>query len=554
MNLKSINLKYRAVLRFNNIVSILLKNGLGYVVHKIKIFKLPFIKVSGKKYSKIPDNLPAAIRKTFEDLGPTFIKLGQILSTRYDLLPDSYINEFIKLQDEVQSVEFSKIESIIISEFTENYQQVFVNIDKVPIGSASICQVYLGTLKNNDKVILKILRPNIKNIVETDIEISKVFSRLLKNYLPEIGIDFMDIINDFETSIMKELDLKNEANNIRRFTNNFKSSSNVIIPEIYDSLCSKNILVMKYYDGIKLTDLDKIKESGIDLNRIMDVGTKSIIKQIFVDGFFHADPHPGNIMALPDNKLVFIDFGITGSLSEEHKKYLFDLTLAILEKDTNRIFYILLEMNAVQYEIESVSFKNDVYYAIEEFLEIPLKDINIYNIFDKLILLINKYNIIIPSSYILLLKSLIILDGIGKKIRPDFNLIIELKPNMKKIISNYYSFTYLFKTLRKRTQDLIYFSKDLPFDFKEIIQKIKRGQLQIEFEHRGLESLERTINFSSTLLAVALLTGSLMISSSFILTITFTENLSYLFVPSIIGFSISGFLSLYVIYRSFRKK
>ncbi|HPQ19577.1 MAG TPA: AarF/UbiB family protein [bacterium] len=549
----NLQLKYKVIIRLNQIVSILIKNGWGFLVQKLNLFKLPFIKIKSTKKSSEKKILsfPASLRKTFEELGPTYIKFGQILSTRYDLLPLEYIEELSKLQDNVEPIPYEEIEKILKQNYLD-LEKIFKEINTTPIASASICQVYNAILYDNTEVILKIKKPFIDDIINTDCEVLKFLLLLFKNYMPELGIDYDEIIDTFIETINAELNLENEINYIQRFKTNFAQNKGILIPKVYDELCSNSIIVMEKIDGIKLTDIINIQQNNININKCLNIGTDAIIQQIFIDGFFHADPHPGNIMITKDNKLAFLDFGMIGRLSPEYREFLFQFIIAVLEKDIEQIYFLLQENKCIQSDINESQLKSDIYKIIDEYLTLPLEKIKINNVFKSFIKIIQIYNIKIPRDFLLLFRALTILDGVEKKISPDFNLLLQLKPLLKKIIRSEYSLTNQFKKFRKLTMLLILILEQIPYDLKNIINKIKSGKLQIEFEHKGLERLEKNINFSAALLAVAIIAGALMISSSFILMIAMTKNIPHLLIPAIIGFVITIILSIKVLYNSFK--
>lgn len=552
MKFKNFNIRYKTVKRFNYIISVLAKNGFGYFIHRLRLNKSLFFKLKfgTLKYTEL--SLPEALRKSFEELGATFIKFGQVLSTRYDLIPPSYINELSKLQDSVTPINYEIILNVIKSHYGDDYQKIFTHIETKPVGSASICQVYNSVLADGREVILKIKRPGIDKIIEIDIEIIKIIIKLLKKYLPELGIDLSEMVNSFEQILVGELNLLNEAHNLKRFYNNFKNFKGVVIPKVYWEYCNEDIIVMEKIEGTKLIDLEQIQNNNFDMEKIIKTADQAMLKQIFIDGLFHADPHPGNIFITPAGEIAFIDFGIIGKFSGEMKNMLFDLTLAIVNKDTSRIVQIMYELNSVKDDVDEFSLKNEIYSAIDEFIDLPLKDIYIKNIFERFISLVRRFNIRVPQDYLVLLRSLVILEGVGKKVSPSFNILEELKPLLIDIVKKKISAKNLFKELKKSGSNFLYFSKDLPVDLKEIMRKIKKGKLQIEFEHKGLENIERTLIVSSSIVTIGLIASAILISLSFILMIYTTKNVPELYIISSAGFIIAFIIAAYVIGKSFK--
>jgi len=330
----------RDIKRFNQIVRVLFEEGFDLLLANIGLsHRIPFTnmlksRLKGKQEVKHEVRL----RRTLERLGPTFIKFGQVLSIRPDLVPKDYCRELEKLQDKVPEFAFEEVISIVEGGLGKKIHEIFSHFEKKPIASASISQVHAATLKTGEKVAVKVQRPDVKKLMETDIEIMLYFASLIERHIEKAKrFKPSKIVNEFKEWTEKELDFRLEARNAKRFKENFKGSKTVYIPKVYDELTTEKVLVLEFIEGIDLHDLSQIKKRKINFNEIIKNGFDAIFTQVFVHGIFHADPHPGNIIILKNNSIAFIDFGIVGYFDEKLKNKSVDLLYGIVEKDEDSV-------------------------------------------------------------------------------------------------------------------------------------------------------------------------------------------------------------------------
>jgi len=337
----------RDIKRFNQILIVLFEEGFDFLLSKIKLSKyIPITKRLKSKLKKSEESKPEIrLRKTLERLGPTFIKFGQLLSVRPDLIPKEYVKELEKLQDSVPPFSFNEVKSTIEKEFGKKIEHLFLHFEKKPIASASISQVHKAILKPGKKSAVKVQRPDVKKIMETDIEIMFYFAKLLENHVENMRrFKPLKIVSEFKDWTERELDFRLEARNAKRFYQNFKGSKTVHIPKVYDGLTSERILTLEFIEGIELHNIKEIKRRKLDFNEIMKNGFNAIMTQVFVHGIFHADPHPGNIIIMRDNSIAFVDFGIVGYFDERLKNKCMDLLYGIVEQDEEIIMDTLVSM------------------------------------------------------------------------------------------------------------------------------------------------------------------------------------------------------------------
>uniref|UniRef100_A0A7C4Y568 AarF/ABC1/UbiB kinase family protein n=1 Tax=candidate division WOR-3 bacterium TaxID=2052148 RepID=A0A7C4Y568_UNCW3 len=365
---------------------------------------------------------PQRVRMALEELGPTFIKIGQIAASRTDILPEEYTEELSKLQDEVKPVDFREMEKIINREIGD-IKKVFEDFNKEPIGSASIAQVYLAKYKGED-VIVKVRRPHIEEIVNVDLGILKILFSILERNIPLLkGKKLNKVIETFERTLLKELDFNIEANNAERFRELFKKDKNIYIPKIYREITTKEVLVQEYVDGIKIDDIEKMKGKNIDLKKVAESGAELYLKQILIFGFFHADPHPGNIFVREGNVIIPIDYGMVGRISSEMRRNIQEFIIGMSERDSERIVRALLRIGLFEGEIDKDSLKEDILFIVDKFEGRRLKEISLRDFIVDIMKVIRKYNVRMPEELLYLGKALSQIESIGKKLYPEFNTV-----------------------------------------------------------------------------------------------------------------------------------
>ncbi len=531
--------------RYREIGSIVVKYGFGIFLeraHLLKFLKLPLRK------KKIVASVPVRLRLMLEELGPTFIKMGQILSTRPDLVPLPFIKELEKLQDEVKPIEGEEIKRVIQQTFGRDIEDLFLYFEEKPIASASISQVHKAKLKNGKEVAVKVRKPQIERVISTDIQILYDIARLIEKFIKEARIyQPLRIIEEFEKSIRKELDFRIEERNMERFRKNFADDENVYIPEVFKEFTTENILVCEYVEGIKINKIDKLEKMEIDRKKIAEKGVNATLKQIFIHGFFHADPHPGNIIILPDGKICYFDFGIVGKLDEERKIYLISLMNGFLKKDSEKIIRTLEIMGSIEDETDTQALKREISEIIDEYYGLELKEIQIEKIMEDLFERIRKFRIIIPSEFSLLAKTLITIEGVGLALDPEFNLTEKIKPFVTSFLEERFKIFNLINDFKRGLSNIYFLLKDTPQTFHTIMKYLKKGYINVAFEHKGLKNLTSTIDKSSNRISFALIISALLVSSSLIMISGKGPLLMGLPAFGILGFLISAILGIWLI-------
>lgn len=531
--------------RYREIINILIKYGFEIIVeraHLLKFFKNPFRK------KKIKYSIPTRVRNMLEELGPTFIKFGQILSTRPDLIPIEYIKELEKLQDEVDPEPFEVMKEVIEKEISKKIEDVFEEFNSVPVASASISQVYKAKYKKNI-VAVKVKKPGIKEKIFLDIQILYDIASLIEKFIKESQIyQPVKIVKEFEKSIKKEMDFILEAKNIEMMKEKMKDDERIFIPKVYKEISSENLLVMEYVDGIKISNVDEWTKY-VDREKVLRNGIDIILKQIFQIGFFHGDPHPGNIFILKDGKISLIDFGIIGRIDEEKKYYLISLISGILKGDTDKIIRTLKLMDAMERNINFDQIKEDIEEMVEIYRDMPLKDIKIGEIMEKGFELMRKNKLKIPTSFSLIGKSFITLEGLCYLIQPDFKLIESIEPFFLEFVERKVKISYFYREMRKNFESFQYLIKEIPEGIESFFKVIKKGNLNISLEEKTIQILERLMRRRNLHISFSIIISAILISS----TLLFIFNKKPLFygisIPAIAGLFITLFLLFFITYK-----
>jgi ubiquinone biosynthesis protein len=541
---------YKNINRLRQIINILIEYGFDYFVKQLGLIKLPtksekILKLKPSKIGQTP--LPMRVRLTLEELGPTFVKLGQILSTRPDIIPLKYIKELEKLQDKVPPFAYAQVEQIVHKELGANVSELFQSFEEKPFASASLGQVHKAILKEDKvKVVVKVQRPDMEKIIETDLDILFHLTRLAERHIPESRLyDPVGVAEEFAKTIRMELDYGTEGRNAERFRKNFEEEKTIYIPKVYWELSSKRILTMEYIDGIKINHLKELEEAGYDRKKLAENGAKSFMKQMLIDGFFHADPHPGNILVMENEIIGFMDFGMTGKIDEETKEKYVNLLIAVLERNSNKILTEILNLGFTSQEtIDTRSLKTDIADLLDQYYDKALKEIKLGEFITHLVQISIKYHIKMPAELALLGKSLLTIEGIGLALDPDFNLTEIAKPYVKDIILERKSPQHLLLKLSNDLSEFYNLMFLIPKQLSKTLKKMEEGIFKLELQHRGLENLINALDKATNRLSYSLILVAIIIGSSLIMQTEKGPQFMGFPVIGVIGFLISGILGL----------
>ncbi|WP_144283712.1 ABC1 kinase family protein [Chryseobacterium echinoideorum] len=493
------------------------------------------------------------IRLALEELGPTFVKLGQSFSNREDLLPPEMIQELQKLQDRVEVIEMN-VEEILENEFNISVKEYFKEINPKPIATASIAQVYKGFLLTGEEVILKIKKPDILPVIEDDLLLIKDLIKLISAY-SEIGskLNLKQAVSTFEKSLLEEISLVNERNNIHQFALNFKNNKETYVPKIYDEFCNNNVLCMEFIDGIKVTDTASLQKHGIDPVTVSETGLRLFVSQILDYGFFHADPHAGNILVKKDGKVVFIDFGAVGKIQPNDKEILENLIVSFVAKNPKKIVRYLKKM-AVSYEIPNDrKFENDVEEVLNFVHSTSLKDINPQVIMNKMKDVLKENRLYMPDYFYLLFKGIGLIEGVGRTINPDLDVVKSLNPYARKIFTKRISPEKIFKKSLEKIQNFTDNVDDIPKELRSVLQKLDDEQFTISSEIKNIEKTNQLIRSSIINLILAMVLGANIIATAIVFVSEQGPRIGELSLVAVLGFCFSIILTIILLLRIMRK-
>lgn len=542
----------RKLKRSARLISVLSKYG----------FKDLLARMNGGTKDEIPSNSDEVVSKgtvyerirlVLEELGPTFVKLGQSFSNREDLLPPELIQELQKLQDKVETVEMN-VEEILENEFSISVKDHFADIQNIPLATASIAQVYKATLIDGTEIILKIKKADVQSVIEDDLLLIKDLEKLVSSY-SEIGekLNLKQAISTFEKSLLEEVSLINEKENILQFRRNFKNSKETYVPKVYEEFSNNNVLCMEFIDGIKVTDTASLLQYDIDPVNISETGLRLFVSQILDYGFFHADPHAGNILVKKDGKVVFIDFGAVGKIPPNDKEVLENLIVSFVAKNPHKIVRYLKKM-AISYEIpDERRFENDVEDILNFVHSTSLKEINAQVIINKMKDVLKDNRLHMPDYFYLLFKGISLIEGVGRTINPDLDVVKSLYPYTKKIFTKKISPKNIVKTGMDRMLMFTDSVDEIPKELRSVLQKLDENKFTVSSEIKNIEKTNQLIKSSIINLILAMVLGANIIATAIVFTSESGSRIGELSLVAVLGFIFSIFLVIVILLRVTRK-
>lgn len=514
MSIKTI---YGKIRRYKQIVEVLTRHQLGFIIDVLGLtgFAPRLTKHKKPTHSETAGfNKWERARMVLEDLGGAFIKMGQILSTRAELLPGELIEELEKLQDGVPPFPFDDVKKIIEKDFGGiPVSEVFKEFDPKPFASASLGQVHRAVLKSGEEVVVKVLRPEIRTVVNIDCEIlmdAALFMQRRKIFKGRY--DFVAIAHEVKEFLEQETDYLHEVQNAERFRKNLSEDTSVYVPKVNWNYTTSRVLCMERVRGIKILDIEGMKKNGLDRKAIAKAGVGAYIKQILVYGFFHADPHPGNLFVTEEGKIVFVDFGLVGEIDVAMRNRLGDLFVAVVRKNMDSVIDALLSIGTIPPQIDRVRLKKDLTYLNEKYSSLPLKQINIREVMTDMVSLMYRYQVRIVPDMMLMIKTVVTTEGIGRQLDPDFNFFEVAEPFARDLVrERLMSHWWLTDTVAAIT--------DMFNDFGGFLRQItkgydiiEKGELKITLHHTDLQKMTGQICFS--LLLASIIIGSSWVFSS----------------------------------------
>ena len=553
--------RIRGLRHFGAISRVLIKHGLGEISERLWTRKKATV---GKVKSGLPN--PARIRRALEELGPSFIKLGQLMATRGDIFPTEYIEEFSKLQDRVPPVPFEEIQAIIENELKQPLDEVFDHFNPQSLAAASVAQVHSAYLKSGEKVAVKVIRPGIDKRIRNDIEVMYYFAaRIEKRY--ELGrvLGAINLVKEFERTIFRELDMLIEAGNIERFTQSFEEIEEIYIPKVHWLHTSKSVLVMEHIEGIRMDRVDEIRSKGIDPQEIANIGLRSFSRQLMQAGIFHADPHPGNTLVMDDGRVSLVDFGIVGYLDEETMLQIANVFLGFSEHDYDLVMEAFEAAGLIHPEtVDFTRFRVDLKEISEPFYGRALKTIAVKDVHDQLMRMVRKYHITLPRNLLLLLKTFIQTEALGKILDSDASLLEVTRPYAKRLLQRGYEAQKIFKNLGREARTVGGYFRWMPKLTHDILRRLALGEHRLDLNHGGLENASSKFETGLNRLTIGIVVSASIIAASLILNskapdvldidinLFGLETISITQLLGLTGYCIATLLGLWLIFSIIR--
>lgn len=557
MSFLRLHLTHKNIQRLRQIITTLIKHGFYPIIEKMHLTKFVSfpLRILGKKAAagNKTVSLAARTRLAFEELGPSFIKLGQILSTRPDILDEEFIKEFLKLQDEVPPFPFQDVIKVIEDEFKRPAKELFRKIDEQPAAAASIAQVHKAVTMDGEDVVIKVQRPDIEAIIDTDISILQYLAKLIVKYIPEARVyDPVGMVDEFAMTIKKEMDFTLEASYIERFKKNHSDDQRVFIPAIYWKLTGKRVITMEKITGIKIDNIKKLKAAGIDTEKIGHIMTEVLFRQVFEFGVFHGDLHSGNIFVTGPEQVAFIDFGIVGRVDKEMQENLADIFVGLLSEDYELLTRVYLRMGILPDDIDEALFKREYHEMLFSYFGKPFQRTSVGELLMSYIKLASRHRIRMPRELLLLDKCMLELEGLSRLLHPDVNILLESQQFASRLIAKRFGPAALIKDGVEAMREYHTFAKALPSQINQILKKMTSDKFTIDFMHKGLEDLMGEMDRSSNRLTFGVIVGSLIIGSSLVMAFGGGPKLFGYPFFGILGFLIAGFMGFWLAFLILR--
>jgi ubiquinone biosynthesis protein len=551
--------------RLHEIASVLIRYGFGDMVRRMGMATA--LERAGRVLMwKRADELahlepPARVRRALEELGPTFIKLGQLLATRVDLFAPEWIAEFGKLQDSAPASPYDGIRLQLTEDLGAPPEQIFAAFDAEPLAAASIAQVHRARLEDGSEVVVKVRRPDIRPVIETDLRWLMRLAELAESENPELrNFHPQEVVRQFEQSLHRELDFSTECRNAERIANNFAdytdqdattdtgkapdssttalptaSSAIIVIPRVYWQWTGERVCVQEYMDGIPGRDLGAVDRAGLDRKILARRGAHAVLKMIVEDGYFHADPHPGNVFYLPGNRIAFIDFGMVGRLTEQRRDQMIQLLLGLVRNEPARVADVLFDWTG-DIAVDEVSLLPEIQNFVDQYHGIPLKQLSLGAILNDMVAILREHRVSLPADLALLIKAFITLEGMGRELDPDFDIAGEALPVLERALRARHTPRALIKRGWRSAGEMLALIADLPHDLSRLLRAARRGRLEIHIDVTHLKHVGNQLDKAANRLVIGIVVAAIIIGSSIVMTVSGGPQLLGLPLFGLVGY------------------
>jgi ubiquinone biosynthesis protein len=551
MRIPLIDRSYRSLKRYREIVGVLVRYGFGELLDRINVARylrlgrrrlIPSVGIA-EKYG-----FYQRIRMALEELGPTFVKMGQVMSTRPFLVPIDLVIELTKLQDRVAPMDFGTAKEVIESELGSALSDIFSEFDTRALASASLSQVHRAVLLDGTEVAVKVQRPGIKNLIDADMEILRDLAALTERYIPESRrYDPSGLVSELAKTTRQEVDFINEARNLEIFRSNFEGHDYVFVPRVFWECTTPRVLTMEFIHGVKISEQEELSKLGLDRKIICRNLGKIMFKQVFEDGFFHADPHPGNLFVLDGNVVAPVDYGMVGKLSDTAMNDVSATLLAALERDPQALVRVLQNAGVVGDEVNLKLLEQDLTEYLYRYHKVPLAQINMRGLTEEFFEVMHRYEIKVQSQFMLLAKALVTLEEVARVLDPGYDAVSEAAPYVRKLAVRRYRPSVFLKDVRSILGELRDFATLFPYELRRILMKLRGGELRFDLQHRGLDRLITEMDKSSNRLSMAMIIAAVIVGSSLIIRLDIGYRIFGFPLIGIIGYLFAGVLGVWLV-------
>ncbi|MBD9367653.1 2-polyprenylphenol 6-hydroxylase [Xanthomonas sp. XNM01] len=547
--------------RLQEIASVLIRHGFGDLVRRIGLAGA--LERAGRLLhwhdgEGTARMAPAArVRRALEELGPTFVKFGQVLATRVDLFPPEWIAELSKLQNAVPALPFESIRGQLTEDLGAPPETVFARLDEIPLAAASLAQTHRAWLEDGTAVVLKVRRPGIREVIEADLRLLARLAEIVEAQAPDLRrYRPAEVVHEFTLSLRRELDFAAECRNAERIAANFAGREDIVIPKVHWQWTCERLNVQAFVVGIRGSDLPAVDAAGLDRRALARTGAGIVLKMVLEDGFFHADPHPGNIFYLSGERIGVIDFGMVGRISEQRRFQVVQLLHGLVEQDAPGVTEILLEWGEGRGEIEEPRLQADIGAFVDQYRGVPLKDLRMGTMLGDVTTILRDHGLSLPSDLALMIKAFLTLEGVGRQLDPDFDMASAARPYVERAMLARYSPRALLRRVRGSTLDALELAGDMPRELRRLLRAARRGRLHLQVEVTTLKAFGEQVDRAANRLTMGVVTAALVIGSSIVMHSAGGGVPSrWLLVLGVLGFvgaALCGVWILFSIWRSGR--
>lgn len=544
--------------RMQEIASVLIRYGFGDMVRRIGLAE--WLERAGRllHWNNADEMLRMSaatrVRRALEDLGPTFVKLGQVMATRVDLLPPEWIAELGELQNAVPALAYEQIRPQLVADLGADPEDVFARLDEKPLAAASLAQTHRAWLADGRPVVLKIRRPGIGEVIDADLRLLARLAEVIEAQLPDLRrYHPADVVRQFTVSLRRELDFAAECRHAEKIAGNFAGHPEILIPGVYWEWTCASLNVQDFVDGIPGRDLAAVDAAGLDRAQLARRGAGIVLKMVLEDGFFHADPHPGNIFYLRDGRIGVIDFGMVGRLTQERRFQIARLLHGAVEHEAEAVTDVLLAWADGSAEVDEARLQNDIALFVDQYRGVPLKELRIGQMLADMTAILRDHALVLPADLALMIKAFLTLEGMGRQLDPDFDMASEARPFLQRVMLQRFAPAQLYQRGRRGMAELLELAGDLPRDLRRLLQAARRGRLQIRVETQALKGFGDQVNRAANRLTMGIVTAALIIGSSIVMNSVGGISSRWLLAIGVTGFvgaALCGLWILYAIWRS----